>query len=923
MKPRLADFKQTVPLRLVLAAAEAAGAHLPLTEEERRLMEQQEAEESRQVQERLRRERAEREQREQRREPDTAAGPASTSTAAAGPASTSTAAAGPASTSTGPASTNSDPAADSPGSAATGTDPASATPSVSAGTETGSACDQIIVTYSAETRLASAATETNPASAPTETNPASAATETNPTSAATETGPTPAAPATAAIQEESMGRDAKRQKRNPESSPERRQSVSQAGEPGGERRESFSPAFDSSALAGPSTRHKSGSSTGPLRLSTGRAVGWSQGGPKSSAAGTTLRLREFRIRQRLRLRASSCAEDDPGGKPARVGTRAGLRSERPTSVSPQRRSRRNGELPGVLPITSPGRRGPCSGSGGSPSASTIRLGLRSAGPAAASPVESPEGRPAVPPVASPVESPEASPRASFEGPSSDASTGKSTEDASAPARRARKGRRLFHESPVPEIWEQASQEAARPTLTPRCPLRLVTEWLENNSESHSSCGDSEAEFQSPQRKLSRRASDRELDDPVSVPAPAAGAAPDPSPERSTKDGDGKSAAGSGRSGVRSGPAEAGSASPAVRAGPSGQRRSPAEAGSASPAVRAGPSGQRRSPAEAGSAVPAVRAGPSGRRRSPAEAGSASPAVRAGPSGPRRSRGPDIILATDSSDNEGVDDGGLALMGGQSDRQPGPAHRESRRRPREPADRGRGRPERRDRPPAAAVRQPGPAHRESRRLRDRGRLERRDRPPAAAVRPGRRYDTDEEDILLREVLSMDERGAAIGGNRVWQDMERSGVLPGRSWHSLKQHWRVMAPKLRDDERLTEDQRDRLCSGPKEKRTVPTRRYTKREDVKVLMYLKEQGAVESVSGRDVWERMAFRFVASYGLNRTWQSLKERFYKRIVPSLDSFREVPSAFRKRVKETLNTKRNASIALGHMEGEFSEGSSE
>ena len=62
------------------------------------------------------------------------------------------------------------------------------------------------------------------------------------------------------------------------------------------------------------------------------------------------------------------------------------------------------------------------------------------------------------------------------------------------------------------------------------------------------------------------------------------------------------------------------------------------------------------------------------------------------------------------------------------------------------------------------------------------------------------------------------------------------------------------------------------------------------------------------------MAFRFVVLYGFRRTWQSLKERFFKRIVPNLDRFKEVPVDFRRWIRECLENKRHESIALGRME---------
>ena len=119
---------------------------------------------------------------------------------------------------------------------------------------------------------------------------------------------------------------------------------------------------------------------------------------------------------------------------------------------------------------------------------------------------------------------------------------------------------------------------------------------------------------------------------------------------------------------------------------------------------------------------------------------------------------------------------------------------------------------------------------------------------------------------------------------------------------------MAPRLRDDDRLTAGQRERLCGQPEERKS-PRKPYKRTEDLE-----EDWADATRVSGKDLWERMAFRFVVLYGFRRTWQSLKERFFKRIVPNLDRFKEVPVDFRRWIRECLENKRHESIALGRME---------
>ncbi|KAF0302609.1 Telomeric repeat-binding factor 2-interacting protein 1 [Amphibalanus amphitrite] len=61
-----------------------------------------------------------------------------------------------------------------------------------------------------------------------------------------------------------------------------------------------------------------------------------------------------------------------------------------------------------------------------------------------------------------------------------------------------------------------------------------------------------------------------------------------------------------------------------------------------------------------------------------------------------------------------------------------------------------------------------------------------------------YSRAEEDVLVRRVLAEHAAGGLLGGRRVWQKIEDSGVLPGRSWQSwqsLKERFhKRIAPAL---------------------------------------------------------------------------------------------------------------------------------
>ncbi|KAF0302607.1 hypothetical protein FJT64_025289 [Amphibalanus amphitrite] len=178
---------------------------------------------------------------------------------------------------------------------------------------------------------------------------------------------------------------------------------------------------------------------------------------------------------------------------------------------------------------------------------------------------------------------------------------------------------------------------------------------------------------------------------------------------------------------------------------------------------------------------------------------------------------------------------------------------------------------------------------------------------SARRQWQAYSRPEEDVLVRRVLAEHAAGGLLGGRRLWERIQDSGVLPGRSWQSLKERWRRMAPRLRNNRRLTESQRRQLCRAlrrptgrpgggrPPNEPHSPARPYTRAEDLAVLRFLREEpGRVVNIRGRALWQDMSVALNRSGRSVRSWQSLKERFHKRIAPALHhEYNEVDSVFR------------------------------
>ncbi|XP_037072793.1 uncharacterized protein LOC119093884 [Pollicipes pollicipes] len=147
------------------------------------------------------------------------------------------------------------------------------------------------------------------------------------------------------------------------------------------------------------------------------------------------------------------------------------------------------------------------------------------------------------------------------------------------------------------------------------------------------------------------------------------------------------------------------------------------------------------------------------------------------------------------------------------------------------------------------------------------------------------------MLLRRLLEEEGR-ARLTGRSLWRQIEAERCVPGRTWQSLKQHYlAVMEPRLNEYGSLTELQRSWLRVPAPLLRRGRRRPYEREEDVAILRFFMEVPLrVRGVLGRAIWQEAE----RALGPGRTWQSLKERFLKSIVPNCRSYtgEDVPQSF-------------------------------
>lgn len=161
-----------------------------------------------------------------------------------------------------------------------------------------------------------------------------------------------------------------------------------------------------------------------------------------------------------------------------------------------------------------------------------------------------------------------------------------------------------------------------------------------------------------------------------------------------------------------------------------------------------------------------------------------------------------------------------------------------------------------------------------------------------------YSLEEDSHLVDYFLA---RGgfSRIRGNSIWMTIERSNILPGRSWQSLKNRFQksilkkmgnlefgVTVEELKEADRKIygvesdEDKDEDEDAGEKEK---PIRRpYSIAEDKKILGYILENKRFADTGGRAFWINLEESNVLN---DRTWQSMKERFRKVLIKNIENY--------------------------------------
>ena len=154
----------------------------------------------------------------------------------------------------------------------------------------------------------------------------------------------------------------------------------------------------------------------------------------------------------------------------------------------------------------------------------------------------------------------------------------------------------------------------------------------------------------------------------------------------------------------------------------------------------------------------------------------------------------------------------------------------------------------------------------------------------------KFYTIEEDCAIINFIANENKYNEVSGKAIWQSLERKKYesLKHRSWESMKERFRMRIKPNIDKYKISEEIKKKIqnihmyqgCEKNKEKSDRTP--YSSEEDMKIIKYLIEKDFLSEVNGVKIWKKMEEQL----NINRTWQSLKNRFQKNIIKNIDFYK-------------------------------------
>lgn len=156
-------------------------------------------------------------------------------------------------------------------------------------------------------------------------------------------------------------------------------------------------------------------------------------------------------------------------------------------------------------------------------------------------------------------------------------------------------------------------------------------------------------------------------------------------------------------------------------------------------------------------------------------------------------------------------------------------------------------------------------------------------------------TKDEDKKLKDFVANHGLYDKRNGRNMWIAMEKCKVLPGRTWQSMKTRYlKNIEPKYKRSELRKADPSKVDANESRVIQKQSGNFFTREEDQKIINFIVENRRFGDVGGNTLWQLMETRQVLP---DRTSQSMKERFRRRILPKLHLF-DIEPADRQRFQK-------------------------
>jgi hypothetical protein len=150
-----------------------------------------------------------------------------------------------------------------------------------------------------------------------------------------------------------------------------------------------------------------------------------------------------------------------------------------------------------------------------------------------------------------------------------------------------------------------------------------------------------------------------------------------------------------------------------------------------------------------------------------------------------------------------------------------------------------------------------------------------------------YSLEEDENIIKYILNS-KRFDELKGNSIWEEAQKKAICH-RTWQSMKERFKKNIMPNIDSYDFTKKEKSTLKKYFYNEREVDANRattgYTDEEDLNILRYIINKNGYELVKGNKFWRDMEENTQRNQTPIRSWQSLKERYRKRIIPHLNKY--------------------------------------